>query len=175
MGRGQDEAKLRALTRRLELEDAVDFHGFVSEAEKVGLLQRASLLVQCSRKEGWGLTVVEAYACGTPVVATAVPGLVDSVQDGFTGLLVHKPRPPVLAAALTKLLLNDSKRIEMAEYAAQCAQRFCWDAAARDVLALARALVPACPEPVAAATATGWPALSTESTPSFSTRAELRS
>lgn len=141
-GRGQERERLERLARRLGVAERVEFPGFVTEAEKVALLQRAALLVQCSRKEGWGLTVVEAYACGTPAVAAAVPGLVDSVQDGFTGCLVQRPKPRVLAATLVKLLRDEPKRMQMAEYALGCAKRFCWDAAARDVGAALSALVP---------------------------------
>jgi len=142
VGRGQEEPRLRQLADRLGLSNHVTFHGFVDEVRKVELLQSSALLVQCSRKEGWGLTVVEAYACGTPVVATAVPGLVDSVQDGLTGVLVQRPRPKVLAAAMTKLLRDESKRAQMADYAVSCAQRFCWDAAARDVRHAISGLLP---------------------------------
>jgi glycosyltransferase involved in cell wall biosynthesis len=103
IGRGQQEHRLRALTDQLGLSGAVRFAGYVSDREKVSLLQRAALLVQCSRKEGWGLTVFEAYACGTPVVASHVPGLSDSVQDGITGRLVHGARPAAFAAAITRV------------------------------------------------------------------------
>ncbi len=133
VGRGQETGRLRRLARSLGVEQHVRFHGFVSEERKVQLLQDAALLVQCSRKEGWGLTVVEAYACGTPVVATDVPGLRDSVQDGMTGLLVRRARPAALAAAVNRLLLDEPKRLQLARFARVFAMRFSWDASARDV------------------------------------------
>ena len=114
------------------------FTGFVSDERKVELLQQAALMVQCSEKEGWGLTVTEAYACGTPVVARDVPGLSDSVQDGVTGLLVRHGKPEPLAAAISKLLLDEDRRLEMAESAQEWSRRFRWDISARAVLAAVR-------------------------------------
>lgn len=142
LGRGQEEARLRVLAKRLGIQDAVHFAGFVSEAEKVSWMQRAALLVQCSRKEGWGLTVVEAQACGATVIATDVPGLRDSVHDGCGGWLVHKARPSVLSRAMLRLLDDEDKRVQLAKYALACVQRFDWDDAATDVDAAIARLVP---------------------------------
>jgi glycosyltransferase involved in cell wall biosynthesis len=148
VGRGQEEARLKALVTRLGLVGRVTFTGFVSDAEKVALLQRAALLVQVSRKEGWGLTVSEAYACGTPVVAADVPGLSDSVQDGVTGLLVRRPEPAPLAAAITRLLLDEPRRAEMGERAALWSRSFRWSqAAAATFTALYRAAHVPAPTP----------------------------
>ena len=64
------------------------FHGFVSEEEKLALLRRTWANLFPSPKEGWGITVMEAAACGTPSLASDSPGLRDSVRDGETGYLV---------------------------------------------------------------------------------------
>ncbi len=133
VGRGQDEARLQRLTHRLRLQEHVTFHGFVTEERKVTLLQQAALLVQCSKKEGWGLTVTEAYACGTPVVASDVPGLSDSVQDGFTGLLVRKAKPEPLATAILRLLLDEPLRVRLARRAEIWSRGLRWDDAAQHV------------------------------------------
>ncbi len=138
VGRGQEEERLKALAARLGIAETVTFAGFVSEAEKVGWLQRAALLVQCSVREGWGLTVTEAYACGTPVVATDVPGLTDSVQDGVTGLLVRHARPKPLAAAILKLLADPEARQRMSRRALAWSANFDWDEAASAVLCALR-------------------------------------
>lgn len=105
---------------------SVSFTGFVSEAEKVAWLQRATVLVQPSRKEGWGLTVLEANACGTPVVATDVPGLRDSVRHGATGLLAA-PAPDALATSLLAVLSDDVLRSRLAREALAWSQRFSWE------------------------------------------------
>lgn len=145
VGRGQEEGRLKALAARLGLSGSVTFTGFVTEAEKVRWLQRAALLVQCSTKEGWGLTVTEAYACGTPVVATDVPGLSDSVQDGVTGVLVRKAAPTPLAAAIAKLLADPATRERMAHRAMAWSLNFDWDESAEAVLRAARKAVRSSP------------------------------
>jgi len=127
LGRGQDEARLRKLAKKLGLADRVEFAGFVSDEQKVKWLQTAALHVQCSSKEGWGLTVTEAYACGTPVVATDVPGLCDSVQDGVTGVLVRRPRPHQLASAISRLLADDAERARLGHNALAWSRNFRWE------------------------------------------------
>jgi hypothetical protein len=87
IGDGDDKSRLEELSAELKLQDRVTFHGFIDESEKAPLLQKMNFVVNTSSKEGWGLTVVEANACGAPVVAANVPGLRDSVVDGETGLL----------------------------------------------------------------------------------------
>src|SRR5690606_10178133 len=87
-GDGNHRPALEAMARELNIADAVDFRGFVSEDEKLRLYNEAAVFVNPSLKEGWGLTSIEANACGTPVVAADSPGLRDSVVDHRTGLLV---------------------------------------------------------------------------------------
>lgn len=126
-GSGLAEPSLRTLTRDLGLTDNVRFHGYVSDAEKIRLLQRAHLAVNPSMKEGWGLTVLEANACGTPVVGADVPGLCDSIRHGETGLLVPYADPHALAVVLHELLTDHTRRKEMGRNALAWAARFHWD------------------------------------------------
>jgi len=123
-GGAGDEMRRRA--SGAEFGGSVSFAGFVSEDEKVTLLRRATVVVQPSRKEGWGLTVLEANACGTPVVATDVPGLRDSVRPGVTGLLAA-PDPASLAASLVAVLSDDVLRSRLAREARVWSERFSWD------------------------------------------------
>jgi glycosyltransferase involved in cell wall biosynthesis len=132
-GTGEALARVRALRRELGMEAHVDVPGFIDEAEKVRLLQRAHVLVQPSEKEGWGLTVIEANACGTPVIAAAVPGLQDSVRDGETGILVPPRDEAALAAAMVRVLGDPALRERLARGARAWAARFSWDAAAGEV------------------------------------------
>jgi len=127
LGRGQDEARLRRLTVELGLAESVTFAGFVTDAEREAWLQSAALHVQCSSKEGWGLTVTEAYACGTPVVATDAPGLCDSVQDGVTGVLVRRASPEPLAAAIANVLSDENERCRLARNALAWSANFRWE------------------------------------------------
>ena len=86
--------------------------------------------MQPSHKEGWGLTVLEANACGTPVVATDVPGLRDSVRPGLNGLRVPRGDAPALAGALARVLEDSSLRASLSAGALAWAGRFGWDAVA---------------------------------------------
>ncbi len=88
IGDGPFRTALERQAEALRLGDAVRFTGFMDSRELVELLNRSHLLLNPSPKEGWGLTIVEANACGVPVVASDRPGLKDSVWDGETGYLV---------------------------------------------------------------------------------------
>jgi glycosyltransferase involved in cell wall biosynthesis len=105
-GTGDYRPELERLALSLELEKAVVFHGFASEERKIDLMRAAWANIFPSPKEGWGITVVEAAACGTPSVASDSPGLRDSVRHGETGFLV--PHGDVEALALRMLELADS-------------------------------------------------------------------
>jgi glycosyltransferase involved in cell wall biosynthesis len=103
-----DGPELRALTRlarELGVTDAVTLAGRVSETEKHRLLEEADLLLGCSVREGWGLTVTEAARLGTPAVAYDIPGFRDSIVHERTGLLAPVA-PAALAAAAADLLLD---------------------------------------------------------------------
>jgi glycosyltransferase involved in cell wall biosynthesis len=128
-GAGDDVPRLRELAKKLGVESAVDFLGFVSETRKVELYHEARIVVNSSRKEGWGLTSIEANACGTPVVATDVPGLCDSVQDSETGFLVPFGDAGAFAAALTRLLEDPVLWQQLSENARRWAAAHSWEAA----------------------------------------------
>ena len=128
--------RLEGIARALGIIDAVEFAGHVSEQRKVELLQQMWCKVTTSAKEGWGLTVLEANACGTPVVATNVPGLKDAVRDEVTGLLVPYGDREALAGAVIRLLGDQSLRETLAEAALSWAHSFTWDRAAEETLAI---------------------------------------
>ncbi len=126
LGDGPFRSALERTARRLGVAAAVEFRGFVSEAEKVRWMREAWVLVQPSPKEGWGLTVVEAGACGTAVVASDSPGLRDSVRDGETGVLVPYGHRERLAEALIRVLDDAALRERLARAGAAWAERFQW-------------------------------------------------
>jgi glycosyltransferase involved in cell wall biosynthesis len=111
----------------------VTFHGFASEGDKIAWLRRAAVVVQPSRKEGWGLTVVEANACGAPVVATDVPGLRDSVRHNETGLLVPVGDARALAFAIGRVVGDRPLRERLSRGALAWAARFSWDDVAAEI------------------------------------------
>ena len=114
---------------------AVEFLGFLPPAEKVRRMRAAWALLQPSPKEGWGLTVVEAGACGTAVIAADSPGLRDSVRPGETGLLVPSNDDAALADACARVLSDAALRTRLAEAGVRWAARFRWDDCARRSLA----------------------------------------
>jgi glycosyltransferase involved in cell wall biosynthesis len=126
VGDGPHLPALRRAARRLGLEHAVEFAGFLPLAEKVRWLRQAWVLVQPSPKEGWGLTVVEAGACGTAVVAADSPGLRDSVRRDETGLLVPWGDDARLAEALARVLEDGALRARLAAAGEKWAARFTW-------------------------------------------------
>ncbi len=136
-GSGDDRPRLEALTRELGLQDVVSFLGFVPEEEKVSLYGRAKVVVNSSLKEGWGLTSIEANACGTPVVATDVPGLCDSVRHGETGFLVPFGDANGFAKYLRLVLTDKTKGAELSAKALDWAAQHTWEpayTATRDAL-----------------------------------------
>jgi glycosyltransferase involved in cell wall biosynthesis len=133
-GSGDHLDALKDLAGSLGLEDRVDFMGFVTEGEKIEMLRQVQVIANPSSKEGWGVTVIEANACGTPVVASNVQGLRDAVVDGETGLLVPYGDVEALAASLTDILLDDARRESLARNAQEWAAKFSWDASAKGIL-----------------------------------------
>ena len=130
VGDGDDKPRLEGLAAKLGLDEQVRFTGFVPEAEKVNWYRRATVLVENSVKEGWGLIVIEANACGTPVVVANSPGLRDSSKDGVNGLMYNYGDVPALAEKLEKLLFDGALRSRLGQQAIEWAKQWTWDGAA---------------------------------------------
>ncbi len=130
-GRGDDQPRLTALRESLGLAEQVEFLGFVSEAEKLVLLRRSWIHLLTSVKEGWGISILEAAACGTPTIASDAPGLRDSVVDGQTGYLVPHGDVEVLSQRIEELLEDEEERLKLGDGARNFAEGFTWDASAR--------------------------------------------
>ncbi len=129
-GSGDFRAALEHQARSLGIADAVTFHGFVDEARKLQLLRSTWANVFPSPKEGWGITVVEAAACGTPSLASDSPGLRDSVRNGLTGFLVAHGDAAALAERMVALA-DDRALVDRLGAAARAfAQTLTWEAAA---------------------------------------------
>jgi glycosyltransferase involved in cell wall biosynthesis len=134
-GQGEDEPRLKALANELGLKH-VTFHGYTGEAEKIRLLQRAWIAVNPSSMEGWGVTNIEANACGTPVIGSDVPGIRDSISPGKSGLLFPYGDVSALAGAIRSLLDNRVLLQEMSRSAVEWASGFSWDASAAKTMEL---------------------------------------
>ena len=131
-GTGDHEGALRSLVAELGVEDAVELRGHVSEEEKLELFRRAWIHVLTSPKEGWGITNLEAAACGTPTVASDSPGLRDSVVDGETGFLVPHGDVAALARRVRTLVEDGDLRGSLGRKGRAFAERFTWDRAAEE-------------------------------------------
>ena len=135
VGDGDDRPRLEAVSARLGLQSVVEFTGFVPEATKVEILRSMWFGVMPSVKEGWGLTVLEANACGTPVIASRVPGLKEAVLDGETGLLYPYGDRGALADAMLRMLTDAAARRRFGSESLKRASSFTWDRAADETLA----------------------------------------
>jgi glycosyltransferase involved in cell wall biosynthesis len=129
-GQGPMTAELQKLGVDLGLGARVELHGSVSEEEKQRLLRRSWVHVLTSGKEGWGITVLEAGACGTPTVASDSPGLRDSVVHERTGLLVPHGDVEKLAVALQTLLRDTNLRRRYGQQARVFAAEHSWERSA---------------------------------------------
>jgi glycosyltransferase involved in cell wall biosynthesis len=130
VGRGAARSRLERRAAKLGIAERVSFPGFVSDAERDVWLARARVCVCPSVKEGFGLTVIEANALGTPNVASDAPGLRDAVRDGETGFLVPEGDAAALAARIAALLTDDELADRMSQAALAWSRSFDWERAA---------------------------------------------
>lgn len=135
MGSGPARDDLAALAGRLGVAERVHFTGWVSDAERDGLLQAADCGIVPSLYEPFGIVALEVMAAGVPVVCSAVGGLVDIVSDGVDGLLVPTGDAEALAGALSKILTDKplAARIRQAGNAKALGE-FSWDGIATQTL-----------------------------------------
>jgi D-inositol-3-phosphate glycosyltransferase len=127
---------LQELAAALGVADVVRFHPPVGRTELADWYRAADVVVVPSHSESFGLVAVEAQACGTPVVAARVGGLLTAVRDGVTGLLVDGHDPRVWSGALGGLLDEPLRSRRMGAAAAVAARRFGWDATVDALLEL---------------------------------------
>jgi glycosyltransferase involved in cell wall biosynthesis len=140
-GRGDDAGRLGRIAAELRIEALVEFRGYVSEEEKMALFRRAWANVYPSPKEGWGITNIEAAACGTPSLASDAPGLRESVVDGETGLLVPYGDIDAWAAAIAHLAARPERMEQMGAAAVRFAAQFTWEETTRRIESVLSAAV----------------------------------
>jgi glycosyltransferase involved in cell wall biosynthesis len=122
LGKGDAEPALRERIQARGLGDVVHLCGFQSNPWKY--IARADVFALTSHYEGFGNVVVEAMACGVPVVATSSPGTRDIVSSGADGLLVERHEPAAVAAALARVLTDGALRQRMVETARRSVERY---------------------------------------------------
>ena len=134
-GSGHNEIeKLKNLVKFLKLEDVVRFVPPVKREELANWYRASDLVCVPSYSESFGLVALEAQACGTPVVASAVGGLRTAVADGISGVLVDGHDPKAWGSVIAKLLMDPARRELMSKGARAHAMNFSWDRTAKKTL-----------------------------------------
>jgi glycosyltransferase involved in cell wall biosynthesis len=127
--------RLRRVARRAGVAERVHFRGAVGRAAVPALLRSADVCLCVPWYEPFGIVPLEAMACGVPVVASAVGGLIDTVVDGVTGLHVPPRSPERIAEALRELVRDESLRLSLGEAGARRArERYGWELVAARTL-----------------------------------------
>jgi glycosyltransferase involved in cell wall biosynthesis len=129
IGEGYARPELEALRAELGADDWLSLPGRLQDDEVIDWYRRAWVVASASQREGWGMTLTEAAACGTPSVATAIAGHTDAVLHGESGLLVERPED--LTGALARVLDDDALRGRLSRGALARARWFTWGATAR--------------------------------------------
>jgi glycosyltransferase involved in cell wall biosynthesis len=143
---GPDHGKLRGdkayrallrLASELNVRDRVIFQGSVSDTDLPALLRSADLLVDAPTGEPFATVALEAMACGTPVVASAIGSHLDTIIDGTTGLLVPPGRPGLIAQRIRTLLASPMLLEGFGIAAVDRARaRYSWDRIGQETLAI---------------------------------------
>jgi glycosyltransferase involved in cell wall biosynthesis len=133
-GEGYERPLLEDLIRRRGAESWISLPGYVEEDDLLDLYRSAWVVASSSLREGWGMTVTEAGACGTPTVASRISGHQDAVIDDRSGLLFDDLDGMV--GALDATLSDEILRKRLGIGAFEHASQFTWDATARGTLAV---------------------------------------
>jgi len=136
VGDGPELSSLKQLAASLGLGDAVTFTGHADGNTVVDLLNRAHVCVNASPKEGWGLTVVEANACGVPVVGSDRPGLLASIRDNESGVLVPYGDVDAFARGTVELIRDRALWNRMSAAGLAWAQSLTWERTAAEMEAV---------------------------------------
>lgn len=137
VGTGPEEGTLRALSETQGLSDRIRFHGGVAHEELATIYNAADALVLASASEGWPNVLLEAIACGTPVISSDVSGARDAVSAPAAGLICRERTPEAIVAAVNSLLAKRPSREETRRHA----EHFDWDETIEQQVALYRNVV----------------------------------
>lgn len=132
VGTGPEREALAQLITSLDADGYISLAGRVDDDELVTLYRRAWAVASSSVREGWGMTLTEAAACGTPAIATRIPGHLDAVADGLSGILVDDDAE--LAATMARVVKDEDLRTRLQDGALAHASQFTWTNTATRVL-----------------------------------------
>ena len=130
----EEVERLKELATWLNIDDVIHFAPPVPRADLVHWYRAADLVCVPSYSESFGLVALEAQACGTPVVATAIGGLRTAVADGISGVLVDGHDPKAWSSVIARLLHEPQRRVLLSMGAIEHASHFGWDTTARGTL-----------------------------------------
>ena len=134
--------RLRHIAAAAGVSERVSMLGRVTHRDLPKLIRSVDLVLAVPWYEPFGIVPLEAMACGTPVVGSAVGGLTDTIVDGVTGLLVPPRDPAAIAAAVNELLSDEPRRAAMAVAGRhRTAVRYSWDSVADRLLRSYRAAI----------------------------------
>lgn len=128
VGEGYERPAIAASICRHEASEWIELAGRVSDDQLLSLYRRAWVLASVSQREGWGMTITEAAACGTPAVVSRIAGHADAVVDGLTGFLADETDE--LVARLDQVISDDVLRSRLSREAVARAGRLTWEATA---------------------------------------------
>ncbi len=131
---GEEVARLQELVKWLNLAEVIRFLPPIPRMDLPNWYRAADLVCVPSYSESFGLVALEAQACGTPVVATAVGGLRTAVADGISGVLVDGHDSRAWSSVLARLLAEPARRVLLSLGAIEHSSHFGWDATARGTL-----------------------------------------
>lgn len=137
-GRGDNLSNLKNLSKKIGIDKSMEFLGYVKENKKIELLQSAWAFLSSSEKEGWGISLIEANACGTPVIAADAPGVRDVVQDGKTGFLVPFGDIDAMTNAVIRITEDVLWRRQLSDNAQKWALNFNWQKTSEEAMDIIR-------------------------------------
>jgi glycosyltransferase involved in cell wall biosynthesis len=125
VGEGYERPAVEGVIDELDAADWVTLRGHLTEGEKIDLYRGAWIIASASAREGWGMTLTEAAACGTPAVATRIAGHADAIHEGSSGLLAEGD-PRSLGDAMADVLTDDELRARLSQGALARAAELTW-------------------------------------------------
>jgi glycosyltransferase involved in cell wall biosynthesis len=135
VGEGYERPKVEALIDELDAASWVTLRGHVTDGELVDLYRKAWIVASASAREGWGMTLTEAAACGTPAVATRIAGHEDAIVDGVSGVLADDDDE--LADAMVDVLTDRRRLDQLSQGAIARAGSLTWGHTATQVMRIA--------------------------------------
>jgi glycosyltransferase involved in cell wall biosynthesis len=132
VGEGYKREELETQIHNAHAEDWITLPGYLTDDELLDLYRRAWVVASASAREGWGMTLTEAAACGTPSVVTRIAGHLDAVAEGRSGLIVDGRDD--MTGALDRVLSDRELRGRLSSGALEHAAQFTWQETALGTL-----------------------------------------